>query len=220
MKKNMLKLFLESLDKNRLEVFHKLRSFRDIGILGGGTALALQIGHRTSFDFDIFTHNKLNNSLWQKAKNIFGEKTEKTLDSEDQLDLITPENVAVTFFYDDYRPLFKPIASTFINLFDLRDIAINKAYILGKRPKWRDYVDLYFLLKGKYISIKELIDLSRKKIGTDFSEKLFLEQLVYWEDMDDYTIDFIEKEIEPSEIKLFLKEEVRNFGRKELSLTS
>lgn len=213
----MSKLILESLDKNRLKIFHKLQSFRNVGVLGGGTALALQIGHRTSFDFDIFTHDKLNNLLWQKVKSVFGEKTEKTLDTEDQLDLITPEGVAVTFFHDDYRSLFSPTPSEIINLLDPRDIAANKAYILGKRPKWRDYVDLYFLLKGKYVSVKELIDLSGRKFGTDFSKRLFLEQLVYWKDMDDYTIDFIKKEIEPSEIKLFLEGEVKNFGRKELS---
>ena len=211
MKKNMSKLILESLAENRLRVFRKLQSFRDIGILGGGTALALQIGHRTSFDFDIFTHNKLNNTLWKKAKQVFGEKTEKTLDTEDQMDLITPENVAVTFFYDDYRSLFIPISSEFIDLLDPRDIATNKAYILGKRPKWRDYVDLYFLLKGKYILIEKLIEFSKKKFGTDFSEKLFLEQIVYWGDMDDYTVDFLDKEIKPDEIKKFLKSEIRNF---------
>lgn len=217
MRKNMSKLILESLDENRLKIFHKLQSFRDVGVLGGGTALALQIGHRTSFDFDIFTRDKLNNLLWQKVKSVFGEKTEKILDTEDQLDLITPEGVAVTFFHDDYRPLFSSIPSEIINLLDPRDIAANKAYILGKRPKWRDYVDLYFLLKGKYVSVKELIDFSGRKFGTDFSKRLFLEQLVYWKDMDDYTIDFIGKEIEPSEIKLFLEEEVKDFGRKELS---
>lgn len=185
-------------------------------MLGGGTALALQIGHRASFDFDIFTREKLNNHLWKEAKQVFGETSEKTLDTEDQLDLITPENVAVTFFYDDYQPLFDPVPSEIMNLLDPRDIATNKAYLLGKRPKWRDYVDLYFLLKDKYISMNELIGLSKKKFGTDFSEKLFLEQLVYWGDMDDYVVDFLNKEIEQKEIKAFLENEVKKFVRDEL----
>ena len=212
----MSKLILESLDKNRLEVFNKLKSFRDIGVLGGGTALALQIGHRISFDFDIFTYKKLDNFVWKKAKTIFGEKTEKTLDTEDQLDLITPESISVTFFYDDYQSLFDPIVFETIDLMDPRDIALNKAYILGKRPKWRDYVDLYFLLKYNYISLDKLVGLSRKKFGTDFSEKLFLEQLLYWNDMNDYTVDFINKEIDPGEIKDFLKSEVGTFFKEKI----
>ncbi|MCX6791650.1 MAG: nucleotidyl transferase AbiEii/AbiGii toxin family protein [Candidatus Gottesmanbacteria bacterium] len=212
----MSKLFLGSLNKNRLAVFRKLRSFRDMGVLGGGTALALQIGHRASFDFDIFTREKLHNLLWKEAKRVFGETSEKILDTEDQLDLITPENVAVTFFHDDYQLLFDPIPSEIMNLLDPRDIATNKAYLLGKRPKWRDYVDLYFLLKENYVSIGELISLSQKKFGTDFSEKLFLEQIVYWGDMDDYIVDFLTTEIEPEEIKIFLENEVKKFVRGEL----
>lgn len=187
-----------------------------MGVLGGGTALALQIGHRKSFDFDIFTWEKLPDRLWKEAKRVFGETSEKVLDNEDQLDLITPENVAVTFFHDDYQSLFEPISSEVMNLLDPRDIATNKAYLLGKRPKWRDYVDLYFLLKDKYVSIGELVSLSQKKFGTDFSEKLFLEQIVYWGDMNDYIVDFLTKEIEPKEIKDFLENEVKKFVRGEL----
>jgi hypothetical protein len=212
----MSKLFLGSLNKNRLTVFHKLQSFKDMGVLGGGTALALQIGHRASFDFDIFTNEKLSDRLWKEAKGVFGATSEKTLDTEDQLDLITPENVAVTFFYDDYQPLFEPIPSETVNFLDPRDIATNKAYLLGKRPKWRDYVDLYFLLKDKYISMNELINFSKKKFGTDFSEKLFLEQLVYWGDMDDYVVDFLVKEVDTKEIKAFLEHEVKRFVKSEL----
>lgn len=205
----MSKLFLESLDKNRLNVFEKLKSFRNTGFLGGGTALALQIGHRVSFDFDIFTYQKPDAGLWKKAKQVFGEKSEKLLDSEDQLNLTTPEGIAVTFFYDDYKNLFDLVKTEVMDLMNLKDIAANKAFILGKRPKWRDYVDLYFLLENKYISLGELIRLSRRKFASDFSERLFLEQLVYWKDIENYTAEFTGKEIPPEIIKLFLEKEVK-----------
>jgi len=64
--------------------------------------------------------------------------------------------------------------------------------------------------------INELVSFSKKKFGTDFSEKLFLEQLVYWWDLDDYIVDFLTKEIEPKEIKVFLENEVKKFVRGEL----
>lgn len=213
----MLKLILESFDKNRLIVFEKLKFFRNIGVLGGGTALALQIGHRVSFDFDIFTHQKLASDLWEKIKNVFGKNSEKLLDSEDQLNLLTPENVTVTFFYDDYKNLFDPIKTEAINLMNPKDIATNKAFTIGRRPKWRDYVDLYFLLKNKHIFLEELIKLSEKKFGSDFSEKLFLEQLVYWNDIGDYVIEFTGSEIPAEKIKRFLEDEVKEIF-KEVSL--
>lgn len=209
----MSKLFLESLDKNRLRVFEELRSFRDIGVLGGGTALALQIGHRISFDFDIFILQKPDSALWKKAKHIFGEKSEKRLDSEYQLNLTTPESVAVTFFCDDYKNMFTPIKTEVIDLMDIRDIAANKAYVLGKRPKWRDYADIYFLLKGKHIVLDEIVRLANRKFATDFSERLFLEQLVYWQDVENYTVEFVGGDIAPDTIKSFLEDEVRKYAK-------
>jgi hypothetical protein len=207
----MSKIILGSLDKNQLVVFNKLGSFRNLGILGGDTALALQIGHRVSFDFDIFTFKKLDDSLWKKVKAVFGKGSVKTLDTSVQLNLITPENVAVTFFNDEYKNIFDPVSTSTINLLNIKDIAANKAYVIGRRPKWRDYVDLYFLLRDKYFSLKELINLAEKKFDSDFSEKLFLEQLIYWSDIQDYTIDFIRKTIPEEEIKTFLEDEERKF---------
>lgn len=212
----MSKLFLESLAESRLLVFKKLKAFKNIGVLGGGTALSLQIGHRISFDFDIFVAEKIGAKLWALAKEIFGQTLEKILNSEDQLDLVTPEGIAVTFFRDDYSSIFTPIETEVINLLDVRDIALNKAYVLGRRPKWRDYVDIFFLLRGKYISLENLVLLSRKKFGTDFSERLFMEQLVYWKDIFDYQIEFLAEKVPENTIKSFLESEIRNYKDKNL----
>ena len=32
-------------------------------------------------------------------------------------------------------------------LFNIYDLASNKAYSMGHRPAWRDYVDIFFILK-------------------------------------------------------------------------
>lgn len=210
----MSKLILESLSNDKLKVFRKLKSFRKIGVLGGGTALSLQIGHRISYDFDIFTYDKLEPSLWRKARNTFGKGTLRLLDIEDQLNLSTPESVYVTFFYDGYKPLFDPIETEYLDLLDIKDIAANKAFTIGRRPKWRDYVDLYFLLKKDYITFENLILMSKKKFGAGFTEKLFFEQLIYWGDIEDYNIEYLAENIEPQVIKDFLELKVKNFTSK------
>lgn len=210
----MSKLILESLSNDKLKVFRKLKSFRKIGVLGGGTALSLQIGHRISYDFDIFTYDKLEPSLWRKARNTFGKGTLRLLDIEDQLNLSTPESVYVTFFYDGYKPLFDPIETEYLDLLDIKDIAANKAFTIGRRPKWRDYVDLYFLLKKDYITFENLILMSKKKFGAGFTEKLFFEQLIYWGDIEDYDIEYLAENIEPQVIKDFLELKVKNFTSK------
>lgn len=212
----MSKLILEILDNNRLKSFEKLNNFKKWGILGGGTALALQIGHRKSYDFDIFTYAPIEKNIWKKVKEVYGQDSYKTLDTPDQLNLVTESGINLTFFLDDYKNLFEPIKNDSINIMDIKDIACNKAFIQGKRPKWRDYVDLYFILKENHISLEDLVKLSLKKFGNDFSERLFLEQLVYWEDVYNYDIEYIDNPAPVDEIKEFLVNEVKNYKNKAL----
>lgn len=214
----MSKLILETLDTKRINAFNKLKSFKSLGILGGGTALALQIGHRKSYDFDIFVKEEINKLVWKKVKEVFGESSYKTLDTPEQLNLVTPDSINITFFLDDYKSMFPNIENEYIDLMDIRDIAANKALIQGKRPKWRDYVDLYFIIRDKYLSLDEIINVAIKKFGTDFSQKLFLEQLVYWGDIYNYEIDFVGDEIQIETVKSFLENEVREYSNKKLNL--
>ncbi len=214
----MTQLHLESLDKYRQEMFKKLVSFRSDGALAGGTAIALQIGHRRSFDFDIFTHLPLTTNLWNKARKVFGNGVLKTLSTENQLNFVTSENISITFFYDEVKPLYPEVQTSFINLFNLQDLAGNKAFTIGQRGKWRDYVDLFFLLKTNSTTLKRIIDnCSQRSKQEIFPTKLFLEQLVYFEDLMVQEIDFIGPKIEPAEIKEFLSEQVNKFKDMELS---
>lgn len=185
-----------------------------MAFLGGGTALALQIGHRISFDFDIFAFDKLNRYLWTKVRNIFGKNCARFIDTEDQLNFSTPKSVYVTFFRDDYSSLFKPIKTDTIYLMDIRDIATNKAFTIGRRPKWRDHVDIYFLIKSKYLNLEEIMKLAKQKFGLGFSEKLFLEQLTYWSDIEDYGVKYLKDNIEPETIKKLLLSEATKFTKK------
>ncbi|TSC85486.1 MAG: hypothetical protein G01um101416_837 [Microgenomates group bacterium Gr01-1014_16] len=213
----MIQLHLESLDEHRRKVFEKLGSFRSQGVLAGGTAIALQIGHRRSFDFDIFTSSSLTPSLWAKAKKVFGKGVLKTLSTENQLNFVTSENVSITFFYDEVEPLRLEVPTSSISLLDLRDLAGNKAFTIGQRGKWRDYVDLYFLLKTNSVTLEQIIDnCSQRSREEIFPTKLFLEQLVYYDDLTIQEIDFIGSKIEPLEIKRFLSEQVKKFKDSEL----
>ena len=205
----MTDLFLDILDKNRQEVFSRLGKFSGIGVLAGGTAIALQIGHRQSVDFDIFTNEPLSPNLWDKARRVFGPGCVQTMNLQGQLNFQTPSGVSMTFFYTDYPPLFPLIKTKSIDLFDLKDLSTNKAYTIGRRGRWRDYVDLYFLLKEKHITIEEAISLSQKRYRNEFPTKLFLEQLCYFDDLDDFNIKFFREEISPETIKDFLTDEAK-----------
>ncbi len=70
-----------------------------------------------------------------------------------------------------------------INLPDLLSLAAMKVYTLGRRAKWKDYVDLYFIIK-KFHSLPEIIKKAKEIFGSEFNEKIFRSQLSYFNDID------------------------------------
>ncbi|OGE68999.1 hypothetical protein A3H81_03550 [Candidatus Daviesbacteria bacterium RIFCSPLOWO2_02_FULL_38_18] len=60
----------EVLEQKNLKVLALLKNFPGF-YLAGGTALALQLGHRRSIDFDLFSNKKIPVDLLKKAEQVF-----------------------------------------------------------------------------------------------------------------------------------------------------
>ncbi len=76
-----------------------------------------------------------------------------------------------------------------------------KTYALGGRAKWKDYVDLYFILKNHY-DLKELSKKATNIFGVYFNEKLFREQLCFFEDVDySEKVDYLKETIKDEDVK-------------------
>lgn len=216
MSEPMSKIYLELLDPKRYKVFQKLSSFRKDGYLAGGTALALQINHRRSVDFDIFTPKEIAVGLFKRCQKIFGRDLEKLRDTESQLTFTTPEKINITFVFFPYETLFPLVKTRYFHIASFLDIATDKARTVGRRAVWRDYVDIFFLLKKKKVALPRLIRLTQRKFQAEFSENLFLEQLTYFNDLQITKTDFLQESYTEKEIKSFLEEEVRKYLKKVL----
>lgn len=213
----MLPPFLDQLDNERQTVFEKLRAFSPPFVLAGGTALMLQIGHRRSYDFDCFCLSEsLPTGLIKKIKRILGTSIHIRTQIPELITIITPDNIEVTFVCHPYKPLRPLIKTGSIPLFDIADLAANKAYTVGRRPAWRDYVDLFILMKWNIFPIEAIISLAEKKFGGEFNPKLFLGQLTYFEDVDIAQTMFLKGSYTPSEIKSFLEKSVKDYLKKVL----
>lgn len=66
---------------------------------------------------------------------------------------------------------------------DLLTLSAMKALSLGGRAKWKDYVDLYFLLNF-HCSLNKIELKAKDLFGDAFSTKLFRQQLSYFKDID------------------------------------
>lgn len=218
MKKNMSNLYFEIFDKNRFKVWEKLSEFSDIGSLGGGTSLALQVGHRISYDFDVFSLTTIPQDLLKRIDSIFTNASISPLiDSPDELTLDISDT-KVSFIHYPFKNISKTVKTSSIDLNGLNDISADKAYTIGRRGTWRDYYDLFTLLDKDFFELSQIIKFAERKYNSLFNKRLFLEQLTYFDDINDYAIEPLKGKILVSakEVKRKLETEVKKY----LKLTS
>lgn len=156
----------------------------------GGTSIALHIGHRLSIDFDLFKNGTIKPKAIIKKFQDNKEHFKVTLNIDGQLNLIC-RDVKFTFFQYEFE-IHHPInIKNAISIPTLIDLAAMKAYALGRRSKWKDYVDLYFILKDHF-SIAEIAERAVIIYKDLFSEKLFRAQLNYFTGINfDEQVDFM-----------------------------
>ena len=195
---------LEILTPKTREVLKLLvkNSYLSNFVLVGGSALALHIKHRQSEDLDFFTYKKGSFDI-QKIKKLLNAKIVNI--SDEQVDLLA-NGVKVTFF-DAKWNFLQPKKVKNLNIATLEQIAIMKANVLFLRAKYRDYYDMYFLVKK--FGIKKIYELSKDYLdGINF--KLFATALIYIEDIEDENI----AHLNPT-YKLTLKQ-IRDFFEEKL----
>lgn len=150
-------LYKQAIEPDTLELLKKimLKSYIADFILVGGTALALQIGHRKSEDLDLFTNADFNSDnllseLIRDFKPIILLKLPQTL-------VCNINNIKVDFIRFKY-PFIRPvIKSEEIRMLDIEDIAPMKIDAITGRGSKKDFYDLYFLLQR--FELKKLLDL-------------------------------------------------------------
>jgi len=204
-------LFWDILDEQRRELLPAMVSFKDNFYLAGGTALALQIGHRDSIDFDFFTEESFStNKLFEQLNIIFnGHKLEKTQEEKDTLSILIDNNIKMSFFTYPYK-LVQPLTnSEYLRIASIEDIGLMKLSAITSRSVMKDYVDLYFILQK--ITLSKLINLAKEKFPT-LDQNLILKSLVYFDDIIDEPIIYKhESHTDPEVIKIFLKEKVKEY---------
>ena len=94
------------------------------------------------------------------------------------------------------------------------DIASMKAYTIGRRRSFKDYVDIYFILSREYVTLSVLISDAKEKYGHVFNDRLFCEQLTSPEDIDDENIFWLEKEQSKEDMQVFFQKKVKGFLEK------
>ncbi len=209
------KIHWNILDKKRTKHLPRLSAFNDSFYLAGGTALALQIGHRDSVDFDFFTEKSFDTEkLENKINKVFsGYKIKISQKEPNTLSVTIDSEVNLSFISYKYPLLNKLIKTKHLKLASIVDIGAMKLSAIISRSTIKDYVDLYYIIKN--IGLEKLISSTEIKYP-EIDTNLILKSLVYFKDIKKEPIDFKEdKEVKLSEIKTFLKKSVQIYLKKQ-----
>jgi hypothetical protein len=190
-------MFQEVLSKNAKESLAVLgkSGLMKSAYLAGGTALAIQIGHRRSSDFDFFTKKEFDERIFlQKMVKTFSDFELERKDWRTVLGYIG--KTRFSYFFYQYPLIFKTKKFLGIDLADPRDIAAMKIAAMADRGTKRDFIDLYFILAiDKITTLSAVLKLYDRKFKKFRQNKIhILKSLSYFEDAD--------KEEMPKMIKL------------------
>jgi hypothetical protein len=159
-----------------------LLNLKDKFFLGWWTAIALQLWHRKSIDFDLFTFDDtLPLNFIIKNENKFNSQKTLLFETSEQRDILM-NDVKISYIVYPFNVWNNFLEDKFLKIPDLLTLAVMKAYAIWRRAKWKDYVDLYFLINKFWI--ENIIKKAKQIYGGDFSEKLFIRQLWYFDDID------------------------------------
>ncbi len=201
-------LYYETINAKTLGLLKKLQEIPDFSnlYLVGGTALALQIGHRKSIDIDLFGELKIDNLTLHKKLDKIGKIT--VLKKSQSINIFLIDGIKVDIVNYHYKWLKDPINIDDLLIADKKDIAAMKLSAITGRGTKKDFIDLYFLLKD--YSLSKMIGFYKQKYH-DGSEFLVLKSLSYFIDAEeDVTIKMF-KQANWEDVKLFIIDKLNEY---------
>lgn len=184
-------MWKEGLTLNTLEVFEKISKLECIKWfhLCGGTGIALQLNHRYSedLDFEMLTvqgkkeqSKSLNHDqIVAELKSLFDDFKMGKVVTADHFDCLVGDHVKLSF----YKPQNKvPVLNEVCIINNLKTVSPQdalgmKLYVITQRSKFRDYYDIYSLLKDG-CSLSEGIQYALKFSRYNISSKNIVSKLM------------------------------------------
>ena len=191
-------LHLETIEPKTLELLRKLQSLSifENSRLVGGTALALQLGHRKSIDLDIFGKIAATPEEIQETCSEVGSfeisKTSKNIN------IYWVDGIKVDCVNYPYEWLEECRVLDGVRLASISDIAAMKISAIIKRGTKKDFIDLHFLLKE--MSLNHILDLYDQKY-TDGSRFIAIKSLTYFEDAESDPMPYMFEDVIWEDVK-------------------
>lgn len=191
-----------------LKKIQQIPFFADLRLVGG-TALALQLGHRMSIDLDFFgkfdvAFEEVESELMMNGFKIDPYNKSKNIKQ------LAVDGVKVDFVNYRYDWIDDMIEEDGIKMAGLKDIAAMKLSAVPGRGTKKDFVDIYFLLQ--HFTLKEMLDLYVSKYTDDSLFPVML-SLSYFVDAEITPMPEMLIPVQWHDVKATIREAIEAFDR-------
>lgn len=198
-------LQFQTIEPGTLQLLKSLQSmslFQGLRLVGG-TALALQLGHRKSIDLDLFGTMEADQLEIREA--LEDSHRVSVVKESKNIHIYLVDGVKVDFVNYRYPWIDEPIIDSDITLASVKDIAAMKiAAVIGRGTK-KDFIDIDMLLRS--FSLQELLELYMQKY-LDGSLFIAMKSLAYFEDAESDPMPVMFEETNWEDVKTRIREAV------------
>ena len=174
-------LYLETVESSSLELLKKLQRLPVLEQtrLVGGTALALQLGHRKSIDLDFF--GTVDCEAEYLRESIAGIASLTILKESPHIHIYIVDGIKVDIVNYKYPWLDDVVLEQGLRLASVSDIAAMKITAIIGRGTKKDFIDIAFLLH--HFSLEEILHFYAAKYN-DSSVFMAMKSLAYFDDAE------------------------------------
>lgn len=185
--------------------------------LAGGTALALQLGHRISYDLDFFTREEFNENDTINRLRKLG-KVE--VDVQRKGTFVGKLNdTKISFLFYQY-PLIAPSTAWLgIRIADIPDLSCMKLDAIQARGRKRDFVDLWAIIRSGGSLGKTMTLFEKKYSGVRYNRQHLFKSLTYFADAEEDDMPEMLKAVSWDEVKRTLEAEAKKLTTELLKST-
>ncbi len=188
--------------------------------LAGGTALALQMGHRQSVDLDFFTPSTKFREFAFERELIATGKWTTSLRQRGTI-YGTLMKAKMSFIaYPFFQPSIERIGVGNIRMLGQQDIAAMKIIAVSQRGRKRDFVDLYWYCANRETLSQVIVRAIKGYPGQEQNMVHILKSLIYFDDADQDPMPKIFFDASWREIRGYFKREIPKIAKEFLGLRS
>lgn len=209
---------LTATQKRFLQLFAQKSSISDRFYLTGGTALAeFYIPYRLSEDLDFFSENEIDlgqvTTFIRSVKNNLA-YTNLDISTSFNRNLVflefgKKETLKTEFTYFPFPQIEKPKKINGILVDSSIDIAVNKLFTIYQKPRSRDFMDLYMLIKKYNLTLDDIIKKARIKFDWHIDFIQLGTQFMQAQELKDYPLLLVS--LEENEWQNYFLEKAKSF---------